>query len=132
MVEQKVEEKERVGRKMTGQDQAVMTTSNDALTTKVSAEKLGYFTDPFCALFSRGSRKLMPIMNRGTWARVASIRQVVGKFLESYRGVTRVNIVSLGAGYDSTYWWLKESDAQIDSRLDWIEIDFPDVVSKKI
>ena len=30
-------------RKMTGQDQAVMLTSGDALTTKVYAESLGYF-----------------------------------------------------------------------------------------
>ena len=109
-----------------------MTTSNDALTTKVSAEKLGYFKDEFCALFSRNSRKLLPIMNRGTWARVASIRQVICRFLEANKGKSRVNIVSLGAGYDSTYWWLKQNDPQIDEHLDWIEIDFPDVVSKKI
>ena len=34
-------------RAQSGQDQAVMETANDALTTKVYAEKMGYFEDPF-------------------------------------------------------------------------------------
>ena len=37
---------------------------------------------------------------------------------------TRVNIVSLGAGYDSTYFWLKQAQPDIDSKVDFIEIDF--------
>jgi len=43
----------------------------------------------------------------------------------------KVNIVSLGAGYDSTYFWLKksvENSACIDS---YVELDFADVVKKK-
>jgi hypothetical protein len=51
-----------------------MLTSNDALLTKVYAEQLGYFKDPFCAPFLQQKRKMFPIINRGTWARVYSIR----------------------------------------------------------
>jgi hypothetical protein len=40
-----------VSRKLTGQEQAVMNTSNDALLTKVYAESLGYFKDPYCQPF---------------------------------------------------------------------------------
>jgi len=40
-----------VSKKLSGQDQAVMMTSNDALLTKVYAEQLGYFKDPYCAPF---------------------------------------------------------------------------------
>ena len=81
-----------------------MLTSNDALLTKVYAEQLGYFKDPFCAPFLQQKRKMFPIINRGTWARVYSIRQVIRRFLEQF---TDSNIVSLGAGYDSTFFWLK-------------------------
>ena len=70
-------------RKMTGQDQAVMLTSNDALTTKVYAESLGYFKDEFCALFARGKKKMMPIINRGTWTRVHAVRQVLLRFIKA-------------------------------------------------
>ena len=50
----------------------------------------------------------MPIINRGTWTRVYSIRQVLLRFLKAYGAVNqKVNIVSLGAGYDSTYFWLR-------------------------
>ena len=62
---------------MTGQDQAVMETANDALTTKVFAESKGYFTDEFVALFARSRKKMYPIINRGTWARVYAMRQIL-------------------------------------------------------
>jgi len=63
-----------VGRVQSGQDQAVMETSNDALTTKVYAEKMNYFQDEFVGLFARNRKKMFPIINRGTWARVYAIR----------------------------------------------------------
>lgn len=73
-----------VSRKLSGQEQAVMGTSNDALITKVYAESLNYFKDPYCSLFFDMSkkRKLLPLMNRGTWARVHSIRTVMLSFLK--------------------------------------------------
>jgi O-methyltransferase involved in polyketide biosynthesis len=48
---------------------------------------------------------------------------------------TKVNIVSLGAGYDTTYWWLRENlgeEATTSAKLDYIEVDFDEVVRKKI
>ena len=51
-----------------------METANDALTTKVYAEKMGYFSDEFVGLFTRNRKKMFPIINRGTWARVYAIR----------------------------------------------------------
>lgn len=44
---------------------------------------------------------------------------------------TRVNVVSLGAGYDTTYFWLKKANPDIDSKVDYIEIDFAQVVKRK-
>jgi hypothetical protein len=51
-----------------------MMTSNDALVTKVYAESLGYFKDPYAAVFLPQKRKMFPIINRGTWARVYAVR----------------------------------------------------------
>ena len=64
-----------------------MLTSNDAMTTKVYAESLGYFKDEFCAMFARGKKKMMPIINRGTWTRVYAIRQVLLRFLKIHSEV---------------------------------------------
>lgn len=93
-----------VSKKLSGNDQAVMQTSNDALLTKVYAEQLGYFKDPYGAPFLQTKRKMLPIINRGTWTRVYSIRQVIKRFIANY---PVCNIVSLGAGFDSTFFWLK-------------------------
>lgn len=65
----------------------------------------------------------MPIINRGSWARVYSIRQVILRFQKLFE---KVNIVSLGAGYDSTYFWLKS--LKLDTQIDYIEIDFPQLI----
>lgn len=60
--------------KLSGHDQAVMATSQDALVTKVYASGLGYFDDKYSKLFVKNKRKLYPIINRGTWARVHAYR----------------------------------------------------------
>jgi len=108
-----------------------METATDALTTKVQAEKLGYFSDEFVKLFARSEKRMFPIINRGTWARVYAVRQILTRFLAQYEGSTKVNILSLGAGYDSSYFWLKRAHPDIDSKLDYIEIDFSHVVKRK-
>ena len=73
---------------------------------------------------------MLPLINRGTWARVYSIRQIIQRFLAKYEG-TRVNIVSLGAGYDSTYFWLKQAQPDLDEKVNFVEIDFEQVVKRK-
>ena len=62
-------------KKMTAHEQAVMATSGDALMTKVYAAKLNYFEDPYSKHFlPKNGRKMYPIINRGTWARVQAYR----------------------------------------------------------
>jgi hypothetical protein len=60
--------------KLSGHDQAVMATAQDALATKVYASGLKYFTDDYSKLFLKNNRKMYPIINRGTWARVQAYR----------------------------------------------------------
>ena len=50
--------------------------------------------------------------------------------MAQYEG-TKVNIVSLGAGYDTTYFWLKKNQPDIDDKINYIEIDFTQVVKRK-
>ena len=80
---------------------------------------------------------MYPIINRGTWARVWAYRDMIIKFLRAFNG-KEVNILSLGAGYDSTFFWFHDSiqkgelkDVSIE-KLTYIEIDFTEVVVKKI
>jgi tRNA wybutosine-synthesizing protein 4 len=115
---------------MNAQDQAVMMTSGDAVETKAYAASKGYFNDEFVAMFAKG-KKFMPIINRGTWARVQGVRQVIQRFLGAYESDQKVNILSLGAGYDSTYFWLKKNMPELAERLTYIEIDFEKVVKQK-
>jgi len=69
---------------------------------------------------------MLPIINRGTWTRVFSVRTVVTRFLQAYAKEERVQILSLGAGFDITYFWLHDVMPDI-SNLKYVEIDFPDV-----
>jgi hypothetical protein len=54
---------------------------------------------------------MLPIINRGTWARVASVRQVLTRFLATFaprEDVSRVQVLNLGAGFDVQYFWIRD------------------------
>ena len=93
--------------------------------------------DNHAKLFLKNKRKLYPLINRGTWARVQAYRQVILSFLNTFGTQGPVNIVSLGAGYDTTVFWLQEVDngkyAEIaKNNLTYIEVDYEQVVNRKI
>jgi tRNA wybutosine-synthesizing protein 4 len=106
-----------------------MATSNDALVTKVYSSGKGYFEDPYSKLFLSKQRKMYPIINRGTWARVHAYRQVILRFLNTFKESEQVNIVSLGCGYDSTFFWLCNSYPELSAKMCYIEIDYDQVVN---
>ena len=117
--------------KLSAHDQGVMMTSHDALATKYYGAKLKYFQDDYAQLFIKNKRKMYPIINRGTWARVQGYRQVIGRFLEQF-GKGNVNIISLGCGYDTTYYSLLQQCPDIRQTLCYVEIDYDIVVNRKI
>ena len=43
-----------------------------------------------------------------------------------------MNVLNLGAGLDTNYFWLKKGDADFDQKVDYIEIDFEHVVKRKV
>ena len=74
---------------------------------------------------------MLPIINRGTWARVHSIRQVIKRFIKICEEKGQLfNILSLGAGFDSTYFWLKKENL-FPKGCKYVEIDFPNLIEKK-
>jgi tRNA wybutosine-synthesizing protein 4 len=84
---------------------------------------------------------MYPIINRGTWARVQSVRQVLERFLRHYatkEDVEKIQIVSLGAGYDVSFFWIQDLIAigalpeSLRERLQFTEVDYFDVTEKKI
>merc|ERR1712025_879300 len=64
-------------------DRCIQGTNDDASVSKMSCINLGYFEDDFLRLFVRRRTKRPPIINRGYFARVQAIRQVIDCFVES-------------------------------------------------
>lgn len=65
-------------------------------------------------------------MPTGYYARVAAVRGLMKNFVNSTR--QRCQVISLGAGFDTTYWQASEEGwcAQV-----YIEVDFLEVTCRK-
>jgi len=111
-------------------DRAVQDTNDDAQTSKLSCVRLGYFPDPFVELFVRRAEKRPPLINRGYFARHTAIEALLRKFLAA--AGPRAQVLSLGAGYDTAWFQLKSTDGEAAARVRWVEVDFPEVTSKKV
>ena len=99
-----------------------MATSHDAISTKVYAANLNYFEDKYAKVFLKNKRKMFPIINRGTWARVQSYRQTISNFINKFGH--DINILSLGAGFDTTFFWLCEQLGEDFKKICYIEVDY--------
>jgi O-methyltransferase involved in polyketide biosynthesis len=102
-------------------------TATHAAQAKLAAVAEGYWPDEFARCFASGSASPGTLINRGQYARVASICSVVEQFLAATAGQP-AQIVSLGAGYDTLFWRLHAAGAA--PRL-FVEIDQDDVVQRK-
>lgn len=111
---------------MSGGDEAVQATNDDATLCKLSAVTLGYWKDPFIQYMVKRGERRAPEINLGYCARVTGIRFLLDKFFEACD--TAVQIVSLGAGFDTLFWCLSEEGRPIRR---FIEIDFPAVCARK-
>ncbi|KAL6475127.1 hypothetical protein MHYP_G00161670 [Metynnis hypsauchen] len=109
-------------------DEAVRATCDDASTCKRFATSKGYWTDPYIQYFVRqtGERKA-PEINRGYYARVQGVNNLLDAFLQKTQ--CDCQVVSLGAGLDTTFWRLK---AENTLPKKYFEVDFPMIVARKI
>jgi len=109
-------------------DEAVQSTNDDATLCKLSAVKLGYWEDQFISELSRqqGRERRAPEIHLGYYARVAGVRALLDKFLEACD--TAVQVISLGAGFDTLFWRLVEEGRPVKN---FIEVDFSGVTARK-
>lgn len=63
-------------------DEAVRSTNDDASHCKRFAVQLGYWTDPYLPLLVRSTERKTPEINRGYFARVIGITNIIEKFIK--------------------------------------------------
>ncbi|CAH1789344.1 unnamed protein product [Owenia fusiformis] len=107
-------------------DDAIRATNDEASMCKRFAVQQGYWNDPYIKYFIRSSDRKPPDINRGYFARVKGVHCLLNQFLQATK--CKCQVVSLGAGYDTTYWNLQESNMQPER---YIEMDFENVTSHK-
>lgn len=117
-------------------DEAVVATNDDAALCKYQAVQKGYYSDTFIEKFlphkvRATMQRKAPEINRGYYARSASIGFIVEQFIKNN---PMAQVISLGAGYDSLYWRLKECEElnEYTKSLKYVEIDMNQVVLHKI
>ncbi|CAH9095532.1 unnamed protein product [Cuscuta europaea] len=112
---------------------AVQATNDDASASKLSCVNKGYIKDDYVHLFVRRPVRRSPIINRGYFARWAVLRKLLYQFLDCEpnlgdKGRCKKQIVSLGAGFDTMYFQLKDEGK---APYMYVELDFVEVTSKK-
>ncbi|KAG2788755.1 hypothetical protein Pcac1_g2078 [Phytophthora cactorum] len=111
-------------------DHNVTETAFDAVKCKLSAVTLGYFQDPFLSFFVEKPTRRIPLIHRGYYLRHVAIARCVELFLSQYATSTQVNIVSLGAGFDTLFFRLLEQ-RQFAGKLSFTEVDCDAIVDAK-
>lgn len=115
-------------------------TASDAMICKFSSSSKGYFEDPFLlkmihkdASLSTKPQQLKkpPIINRGYYARVQSIHQIIDKFINApeFENGLRKQIISLGSGFDTLSLQLLQRG---DKDLHIYEVDFEEIIQQKV
>ncbi|KAF4138268.1 Acetyltransferase (GNAT) family [Phytophthora infestans] len=111
-------------------DHNVTETAFDAVKCKLSAVTLGYFQDPFLRFFVDKPTRRIPLIHRGYYLRHVAIARCVELFLSQYATSSQVNIVSLGAGFDTLFFRLLDQ-RQFSSTLSFTEVDCDAIVDAK-
>lgn len=111
-------------------------TADTAAISKRSAAQLGYVDDAFAAWFDRSSVRCAPIINRGTFVRVAAIDAICEQFAPPPASSSSAasgeqpqrQILSLGAGLDTRAWRMRRTGSSLRR---YVEVDLPQVVALK-
>ncbi|XP_023325920.1 leucine carboxyl methyltransferase 1 [Eurytemora carolleeae] len=107
-------------------DEGVQNTNDDATACKLSAVKLGYWSDPYLSLMVKSGVKRAPEIHLGYYARVTGFRYLIDKFFDACD--TKVQMINLGAGFDTLYWKLIGEGKPVKN---FIEVDFSGVTARK-
>ena len=107
-------------------DECVQSTNDDATACKLSAVDLGYWTDRYLPLMMRKGVRRAPEIHLGYYARVQGFRYLIDKFFDACD--TKVQMINLGAGFDTLYWRLVEEGKPVKN---FVEVDFSGVTARK-
>ncbi|XP_049957210.1 tRNA wybutosine-synthesizing protein 4-like isoform X4 [Schistocerca serialis cubense] len=112
-------------------DKNVQGTNDYSTVSKYSMVKQGYFNDEFISEFVSNSKysRRAPIIHMGYYARAEIIEAILTQFMR-HVGNSHIQIISCGAGYDTTYFRLKKN-LQEEFSLTYYEVDFVEVISRK-
>lgn len=105
---------------------SVEDTAMDAANAKASAVSQGYYEDQYIEYFVPNKVRQLPPMNLGYFARILSMKDAILKFHQVHGD--KIQVVILGAGYDTLFWRLRDEDVNV---AHWFDIDLPHVVQKK-
>ena len=114
-------------------DLCVENTNSESLLSKLSVVDSGYRVDPFLKLFrtqENGIKKQLFIrsaaINRGYLSRLIAIECTVEKYLLVYSAVgIKHQVLSLGAGYDTLYFRLRNQGVIKPEYCSYYEVDYP-------
>uniref|UniRef100_A0A8C8SI42 tRNA wybutosine-synthesizing protein 4 n=1 Tax=Pelusios castaneus TaxID=367368 RepID=A0A8C8SI42_9SAUR len=110
-------------------DRAVQGTNDSSIVSKCSTAARGYIQDGFLQYFVSRRCRRAPLIHRGYYVRAQAVDHCVREFLLETQGHPRRQILSLGAGFDSLYFRLKNMG--LLSHTVVYEVDFPSVASRK-
>ncbi|KAL4160534.1 hypothetical protein PRNP1_001102 [Phytophthora ramorum] len=96
----------------------------------ISAVTIGYFQDPFLRFFVDKPTRRIPLIHRGYYLRHVAVARCVDLFLSQYVTSSQVNIVSLGAGFDTLFFRLLEQ-RQFAGKIVFTEVDCDAIVDAK-
>ncbi|XP_015907438.2 tRNA wybutosine-synthesizing protein 4 isoform X1 [Parasteatoda tepidariorum] len=110
----------------------VQATNDSSIVSKLSASKSGYYEDPYLIMFVDREQKRSSIINRGYYIRFKAIEMVFESWfsLMSSLQFPKSQIISLGAGFDTSYFRLKHYK-KLPPNCRYIEVDFFPVMSRK-
>eukprot|EP00033_Pygsuia_biforma_P002488 GCRY01002758.1.p1 GENE.GCRY01002758.1~~GCRY01002758.1.p1 ORF type:complete len:336 (-),score=22.56 GCRY01002758.1:138-1145(-) len=112
-------------------DSAVQATNDDCSACKLSAIKAGYYEDEFLHFFVKNfTPRRSPLINRGYYARVTAIRNIVIEFLNFHKSQP-CQIISLGAGFDTLFFHLKSKGLISAEHCVYYEFDCSRVSRRK-
>jgi tRNA wybutosine-synthesizing protein 4 len=85
----------------------------------------------FFQYFVKKSPRRTPVINRGYWIRMKSIRMAIEKIIEQQQPNQRINIINLGCGYDPLPFQLLDDKKFKNIKLFCIDVDYPELVGYK-
>ena len=117
----------------------VSATADDAILSKLSCVRLKYYEDKYLETLLSNKKKVRraPIINRGYYVRVAAFDKIITDFLQLNlcKNGSPKQIISLGAGIDTTFWRLSNSHPHLfkaNNLSKFIEIDMFKTCSRKL